>query len=121
MPDLYVTPKGQWRGTQAEAARATREEGSKPGSWRAVAVPTKKSHLIAFLNNGWKGPPQQSAFEKIQAGLNDAISVAKAAAGSGRFRVYFNGRFAGVLKGDNQEAVEEVAVRLIEVRPDLSR
>lgn len=51
---LYVTPKGQWVGTQAEAPAACREEGSPPGSWKAVDVPTDKQNLLLFLNKGWK-------------------------------------------------------------------
>ena len=45
MPDLYVTPNDHFTATQAEAAKATRREGSKPGSWKKVEVPTKKAAL----------------------------------------------------------------------------
>lgn len=61
MPDLYVTPNGHWTATKAEAAKATRREGSKPGSWKAVSVPTKKGPLLDFLNHGWKAPEPEPA------------------------------------------------------------
>lgn len=95
MPDLYVTPNGTFTATQADAARATRREGSKPGSWKKVEVPTKKSSLIDFLNNGWKAPEPEptvavkpprtekaGARWRVWGGLREKLFVASARADS---------------------------------------
>lgn len=43
---LYVTAKGRWAGTQADAKILAREDGG----WEQCDVPTDKDGLIAFLN-----------------------------------------------------------------------
>ncbi|AKM09366.1 hypothetical protein [Croceicoccus naphthovorans] len=112
--NLYVTPKGRYVGTQAEAAKATRAEGSKAGSWKAITVPTDKTNLLAFLNNGWRepGPPPTRAA---------SIPKPKKSKGGSRYRAYFKGLFAGVVLASSQTQAEERAAELIEVLPDLSR
>lgn len=44
---LYVTPNGQWAGTQADAKAIAKEEGT---GWEQVEVPTDKEGLLCFLN-----------------------------------------------------------------------
>lgn len=110
MPRLYVTPLGHWTGTQADAAKATRDEGSKAGAWKAVDVPTEKAKLLAFLNNGWKAPkPDAPVVERSTP----------TPSGRGRFRVYFKGQFAGVLLADTQAEAEAAAPGLLSVRRSL--
>jgi hypothetical protein len=46
---LYRTRSGNWAGTQADAARIAREDGSL-GKWQQVDVPTDKPGLIAWLS-----------------------------------------------------------------------
>ena len=44
---LYVTPKGRWAGTQADAT-ALAKEGD--GGWEQRDIPTDKDGLLGFLN-----------------------------------------------------------------------
>ena len=46
---LYRTRSGNWAGTQADAARIARDDGSA-GHWAQVEVPTDKPGLIAWLS-----------------------------------------------------------------------
>lgn len=110
---LYRTANGRWEGTQADAAKATREEGSKPGSWFQVEVPTDKLNLLDFLNHGlrrWQLPPEPE----------QKAPPAPKANGSDRFRVYFKGLFAGVVVANDQAEAEATVPGLIEVRLDTS-
>lgn len=110
MPRLYVTPLGRWSGTQADAAKATREEGSKPGSWKPVDVNTDKASLLAILNRTASAPQPPPVVERM---------AKPAPNGSGRFRVYFKGNFAGVLLADSQAEAEALAPSLLSVRRTL--
>lgn len=110
--NLYVTPQGRYVGTQADAAKATREEGSKPGSWKAISVPTDKANLLAFLNNGWREPKAEEPAPKPKK---------KPKQNGSRYRAYFKGMFAGVVLAASQAQAEERAADLIEVRPDMAR
>ena len=47
---LYRTRAGWWAGTQEEARRMARTDGSA-GMWAQVDVPTDKPALLAWLNN----------------------------------------------------------------------
>lgn len=71
---LYRTRSGNWVGTQADATRVAREDGSN-GHWRQVEVPTDKPGLIAWLGS------QQIAEETIdRASLLDPIPATVAPA-----------------------------------------
>ncbi len=43
---LYVTNRGRWAGTQADAKTIAATDGA----WKHVEVPTDKAALLAFLN-----------------------------------------------------------------------
>lgn len=116
---LYVTPLGRWLGTQADAAAATREEGSKPGSWKAVEVPTDKANLLLFLNKGWKAPTVETSAARSDAELLAYQRPKLGPNGAKRFRVFFKGLFAGVLLADNQADAEAAAAGLLSVRRSL--
>lgn len=45
---LYVTEKGRWAGTQADANALLKEHGDK--GWEQVEVPTDKPGLLSFLD-----------------------------------------------------------------------
>jgi hypothetical protein len=47
---LYVTPGGQWAGTQAEARNACQDEGQPGAAWKEIDVPTDKAGLLEWLN-----------------------------------------------------------------------
>lgn len=108
---LYVTPKGQWVGTQAEAPAACREEESPPGSWKAVDVPTDKKNLLLFLSKGWKPAEPEPVVPRVR------VRNRPAPTGNQRWRAYFNGMFAGVLYSDGpEENALEQAKTLLQVR-----
>lgn len=109
MPDLYVTPNGHWTGTQADAAKATRAEGSKPGTWKKVHVPTDKANLLSFLNKGWKAPeaPKQEVTAK-------PLPFVKS--GERRWRVYVDKLFSFVVYAPSHEAAKEEAIAIFPER-----
>lgn len=105
---LYRTAGGRWAGTEAEARAATRDEGSKPGSWRKVEVPTDKAGLLAFLNHAQTG-------DAAVAVAAERPEKPEPQTGS-RWRVYVKGLFACVVHADNDDHAREQAIGALEVR-----
>jgi hypothetical protein len=52
---LYRTPRGTWAGTEAEARKACKLEGSKSGAFKKVDTPGDKAAWLRLLN-GAKAP-----------------------------------------------------------------
>ena len=103
---LYVTPKGRWAGTQADARVLAKEDGA----WIEHEVPTEKAGLLAFLNehqvDTWREKP----------GPETAPADRAVSRGAHRWRVYLKGLFACVVHADNEEDALTAALNLTEVR-----
>lgn len=129
---LYRTPKGRWAGTQDEARKATRDEGSKPGSWAQVSVPVDKAGLLAFLrseartlsnHSSNKGRGLGTPSLPVPATPEEQPSKAPLEGPNNgqRWRVYMKGLFACVVlatteKEARQRAIEEMEVRRVTAR-----
>lgn len=120
---LYRTPKGTWAGTQADARKETREEGSKPGSWREVEVPTDKAGLLLFLNSKQGKSLQEKAPAPKPVEAVPRSEAHKAGLeGHRRYRVYDGqGLFVGATWATSPDrAVQQITERL-EAREDKSK
>lgn len=56
---FYRTRAGNWEGTQADAKRIAREDGSA-GNWQMVEVPTEKAALLDWLKLNFPLPVDAS-------------------------------------------------------------
>lgn len=109
--DLYRTAKGRWAGTVKDIRAATKDEGSKPGSWSKVKVPDRKPSRIDFLNS--LSAAQEPTKDRLEPA--PAPRTPKPSKNGHRWRVY-GGRqplFVGsAVAPTAEEAVQEMAATL---------
>lgn len=71
---LYVTNRGRWAGTQADASQLAREDNCR---FKQVEVPTDKAGLLAWLNLGpiieAPAPEPHSSLLNINQPLTTAV------------------------------------------------
>lgn len=108
---LYVTPTGRWSGSQSQAATDTREEGSKPGSYKTVEVafPITRQGVIDLLNaHAGRGEPEPSP--RPQRTMPDPALTSPDDA---RWRVGCRGQFVGSTRaGSAVQACQNIATEL---------
>lgn len=100
---LYVTPKGRWVGSRAEAEGLAKTDRTDPAEIVAVDLnfPASRADVLALLNKLGAAPARTPQRAQVDPE-------------AGRFRVYCRGQFVGSTRAANaQEACANIAGELI--------
>lgn len=135
---LYVTPRGTWAGTEAEARKACKAEGSKSGAFKKVDTPKDKAAWLRLLNGAKVRAPRPGEVTSEITGQGSGWISGRMVMhgenqqqlpkeqpvpehrGPRRYRVYCRGLFVGATPARNPEQAIANIVAQCEARLDKS-